>query len=209
MDGWMRLVFAFAMVALYAGHAEAQPSRVVWGLTLADAYATGGPGSVVRTPSLRTLELEAALPGPGSRWWHFEYPVGLVLQAWLSRTALGPAQIFPVPPQGEWRVPREAGRTTGRAVGVRPLGVRFVIGPDALQLESEVVGGALLFNVPAPASNTSRLNFTAQGGIGLRVNVPGGHLNTGYRFHHMSNAGRGEVNPGVESHMWYFGMAVR
>lgn len=182
--------------------------RVAWTLTVARAFATGGPASVVTTPSLRTLELEAARRGATGRWWRVEHTFGLVMQAWLQGTALGPAEIVPIPPRGEWRVPTQAGRTTGRALGLRPLGVRFVVGPADVQLETELAAGALLFNVPAPASNTSRLNFTGQGGVGIRVNVPGGAIGGGYRFHHLSNAGRGEVNPGVDSHMLYFSMSL-
>lgn len=199
----------FVGSCVLAVSAAAQGRIVEWGLVYANAFATGGPTSVVQTTDLRTLEVEVVLRGHVGDGWRLEYPVGAVLNARLANTALGPAAIFPVWPRGEWRVPSAAGRRTAQGIGLRPFGIRLVGGPSFLELQTDAAVGGLLFDIPAPASNTSRFNFTAELGFGARVAVPGGHFNVGYRLHHLSNGGRGEVNPAVDSNMFYVGVSLR
>lgn len=186
--------------------AEAQIRIGEWGMVAATTVSTGGPISDVRTTSLRSLEVSASILGPSTTWLRLDFPLGVVLAARLANTALGPATGFGLGPTREWRV-GDAVRTTARAFGVRPLGVRLAAGPDAFQLLAETAVGALLFNIPAPASNASRFNYTVDAGVGVRVRIPHGRVTSGYRLHHLSNGGRGRVNPGVDSHMLYFGIA--
>lgn len=176
-----------------------------WGLVAATSVKTGGPASTVRTTSFRSLEVVATLRGPETSWLRMDFPLGFIVAARLGNTALGPATGFGLGSTREWRV-GDAVRTTARAFGIRPFGVRLAAGPDGLLVHTGAAVGGLHFNIPAPASNASRFNFTVEVEAGVRVRIPHGRFAVGYRLHHLSNGGFGRVNPGVDSHMVYFGV---
>jgi len=67
-------------------------------------------------------------------------------------------------------------------------------------------GGFLYFN--QPEFHATRLNFTAQVAVGLQVFTSKHHsLDFGYRYHHISNANLGNVNPGMDSHVLFAGFS--
>jgi len=74
-----------------------------------------------------------------------------------------------------------------------------------IRLQANLSRGVLGFAIPTPSANSTRLNFTGEAGLGLRFLIPDGRVAVGYRLHHLSNAGRGEVNPGVDSHLLVLG----
>lgn len=108
-----------------------------------------------------------------------------------------------------WSVPRESGRTTSRGYGVRAGGIRAVFGAGRIRLQGDAGVGILRFQIPTPASNASRVNLTGELGLGIQSELSGAHFGVGYRLHHLSNAGRGPVNPGIDSHMFYIGLWIR
>jgi len=60
--------------------------------------------------------------------------------------------------------------------------------------------GALVASDRVPAGET-RINFSLLVGFGLDFRVHGRrYLSLGYRLHHISNAGRGGHNPGINTH---------
>lgn len=67
--------------------------------------------------------------------------------------------------------------------------------------------GILYSDERIPPGETTR-NFTPQGGIGLQYRLSE-HLALGgeYRFHHISNKGLTETNPGINSHLVLFGVS--
>jgi hypothetical protein len=72
-----------------------------------------------------------------------------------------------------------------------------------------VVGGTagfLVFSKPVPFANARKLNATLDVGVGLEVAV-GRRWRAigGYKFHHLSNAGTGDINPGLNANLWYLG----
>jgi opacity protein-like surface antigen len=71
-----------------------------------------------------------------------------------------------------------------------------------------LVGTGVVFtdeNVP-PGENT--YNFSPQAGIGLAYMLSENwSLGGEYRFHHMSNKGATESNPGINSHLFLFGIS--
>lgn len=184
-------------------------AQTEWGLNLGSAVATGWPTSRVSTTRLSILELEATRPLKTTNSWRMEYPLGVTLHARLANTALGPAIPVPRYPRGFWGVPTAAGRATATGMGVRPLALRGLrrFGDVELGLEGGV--GAIMFNIPAPASNATRFNLTAELGVHARILVPGARVNFTYRIHHLSNAGFGQVNPAVDSHLLLFGISLR
>ncbi len=67
--------------------------------------------------------------------------------------------------------------------------------------------GVLFTNEPVPPGETTR-NFTPQGGVGLQYFVTDRWALSGeYRFHHLSNKGQTETNPGINSHLVLFGLS--
>lgn len=104
--------------------------------------------------------------------------------------------------------------TPDRAVygaGVSPIGMQLDLRPERfLQLQVGASGGILLFTDRVPISQGNRLNFT--GDLGAAVSIvrsSGLGVSLGYRFHHLSNGGLGEANPGVAFHMLVAGLRWR
>jgi hypothetical protein len=90
---------------------------------------------------------------------------------------------------------------TAYAFGLAPLGFQLRFFPRAaVRPFVQVSGGALWFTRPIPDPMATRFNFTAEAGGGLEIALPRRHaLAIGYGFHHTSNGGTGQVNPGVNS----------
>jgi len=103
---------------------------------------------------------------------------------------------------------QQPARTFG--VAASPLHMRWnflPVGARPVRLFAEASGGIFLTNKAVPLSST-RFNFIDQAGFGLRV----GHHPTrmwllGYRFQHISNAGRVKPNPGVNLNFVYAGLS--
>ena len=92
--------------------------------------------------------------------------------------------------------------------GVSPFLVRYSFTrPQALAPYIEV-GGGLLGTVEKVPENTSRFNFTPQGGIGVQVWLSGHRSWTaGVRYHHTSNAGLATRNPGINAIVIHTGVS--
>lgn len=68
--------------------------------------------------------------------------------------------------------------------------------------------GVLYANAEVPAGET-RFNFSVLTALGVDIVV--GERRTlflGYRFHHVSNANTGDVNPGINAHSLVFGLSL-
>jgi hypothetical protein len=96
--------------------------------------------------------------------------------------------------------------TSTFGVGVSPMVWRWNFEPRGkLAPFGELAGGALFTRDPVPA-RTTKANFTAHAGAGLRIFIrPREALILSYRFHHISNGNRVEPNPGVNAHVLQFG----
>lgn len=67
-------------------------------------------------------------------------------------------------------------------------------------------GGFLYFD--RHLFSATQLNFTAQVGVGVQVFSSKHHsIDFGYRYHHISNANLGSVNPGMDSHVLFLGVS--
>lgn len=93
--------------------------------------------------------------------------------------------------------------------GVTPVFFRWnVVRRRRIQPFVEIAGGLLRTDRPVP-EETRRRNFTAQTGLGFRARLGERRaLLLGYRFHHISNAGPGEINPSVNSNFFYAGLSI-
>src|SRR6266542_2087919 len=103
-------------------------------------------------------------------------------------------------------------RPPGAAAGLSPIFVRWNFTPvGRWEPFLEIAGGAVVTNreIPDPGT-TSRFNFTAQSGGGVRVALDGKWgLMAGYRFHHLSNGNRAPLNPSINSNVIYAGLVYR
>lgn len=91
-----------------------------------------------------------------------------------------------------------------------PLHMRWNFGPMGsrpVRLFAEASGGIVFTNVPVPVRTTT-FNFIDQAGFGLRLGRnPRRTWLLGYRFQHISNAGRVKPNPGVNFNFVYGGVS--
>lgn len=94
-------------------------------------------------------------------------------------------------------------------VGVNPAGLRVTFRADK-RVQPVLAGsaGLVYFGQPIPSERGRQFNFVFNLGAGLRV-VLTSHLllSAGYRYHHLSNGFRGQINPGVDANLLYLGVS--
>ena len=99
---------------------------------------------------------------------------------------------------------------TVAAVGTAPIGLQVNFRPQhRLQPFANLSGGCLYFANLVPNQAGKQFNFTAELGIGAQI-LTSSHqaISLGYKLHHISNAGRGAVNPGFGSNLFYVGFSL-
>lgn len=75
----------------------------------------------------------------------------------------------------------------------KPLGITpFIEAAVGIHLMSDTTLGDKDFDIP--------FKFGSHGGVGFRFG-PNDHLELGYRYQHLSNAGLGDSNPGINFHL--------
>lgn len=91
--------------------------------------------------------------------------------------------------------------------GAAPLGLKLLFNrAHPVRFYAAAAAGALLFSSDVPVSDSRRLNFTFDYGMGLQMPMNGRTLSVGYKFYHISNAGFGRVNPGLDANILYVGL---
>jgi hypothetical protein len=97
-----------------------------------------------------------------------------------------------------------------RGWSIAPLFVRWnfpAIGEPTVRVFAEVSGSLLFTAAPVPV-RTSSFNFMDQAGFGLRFEATRRRAwLLGYRFQHISNAGRVKPNPGANFNFVYLGLS--
>lgn len=85
--------------------------------------------------------------------------------------------------------------------GVSPLGQKVNFLPHSrVQPYAVVNAGFVAFAKAVPADTATMFNFSFEFGAGVEWNRrPGRSWSLDYRYHHISNAGRGVSNPGVDN----------
>ena len=98
------------------------------------------------------------------------------------------------------------GSSTIYGAGVSPLGLKLSFGQGWIKPFLAGNVGILYFQHAVPVPGSSHLNFTPEIGFGVDFFLtPKQALNVGYKIHHISNAGIGGSNPGLNSHVIYAG----
>ena len=118
------------------------------------------------------------------------------------------------PPPGECKVSVFGCRfPNGSAygTGVSPFGVTAVYRrAHAFQPRIGITGGALLFDRKVPTVISTEFNFTATLEAGAQwLTKKGDGVLLVYRFHHLSNAGMGNDNSALASHVISLGARLR
>ncbi len=95
-------------------------------------------------------------------------------------------------------------------VGFAPLGAEISRAEtERLSLSFSVTAGAARFSEVVPYGKATRANFTAAPALGLEWMLTDRYaISSGYALHHVSNAGLGESNPGLNAHLVYVKLAV-
>ena len=101
--------------------------------------------------------------------------------------------------------------STAYGLGLAPFGLQLeLFRQNPVYLTLGGGGGLLLFDRDVPRLDTRKMNFTVTLNAGLRARVfEDWELTFGYKFHHLSNAGTGTFNPGLDSNMLYLGWMRR
>lgn len=129
-----------------------------------------------------------------------------------------PAAILIQPPGAqlvaETGNPRYAGqgRSAVYGAGISPIGFKFNFARRRKYQPFFATAGGFVYSptpIPIPVPEATRFNFTFDFGGGVQVFTAGGKaLTVGYKFDHISNAFRTDVNPGVDMNVVYVGFSV-
>jgi hypothetical protein len=133
---------------------------------------------------------------------------GRILAAWDSLSLEYTFDILPAavvfPPE---RVRRDHSSIYG--AGISPVGFKINFGQESWIKPFVAASiGFLYFQHDVPVRGSSRFNFTPEIGAGLQFFVsPRNAVAVGYKYHHISNAGRSSRNPGLDSNVIYAGFS--
>jgi hypothetical protein len=99
------------------------------------------------------------------------------------------------------------GGDTAYAYGFSPFALEWAVPLGSrLGIFGAAAGGLIFFNKPFPVPEAKSNNFTIEYGGGVSVRVGRRTwLQAGYKYHHLSNAYRELVNPGLDGHVGYLG----
>lgn len=93
--------------------------------------------------------------------------------------------------------------------GANPFGLQLNIGHRKLQPFVNSSAGFLYFDRQVPSPASSQFNFTFNFGGGIQFFTASRRSFTvGYKYHHLSNAETGTINPGIDSNVIYVGFSL-
>jgi hypothetical protein len=126
--------------------------------------------------------------------------------AQLSYPSTQTGGVPPPPPSGPATF-RERKTITG--AGLSPVGFQLNFRRrERAQPFVQASGGFLYFGERVPDARGAQFNFTADFGGGVEVRAGARRAWTfGYRYHHVSNGYRADVNPGFDSNLFYAGFS--
>ena len=101
-------------------------------------------------------------------------------------------------------------RRTITGAGLSPVGFQLNFRRrERVQPFAQGSGGFLYFGERVPDTGGAQFNFTADFGGGVQWKTGARRAWTvGYRYHHVSNGYRADVNPGFDSNLFYVGFSI-
>lgn len=93
--------------------------------------------------------------------------------------------------------------------GLSPVGLKFLFRRrERVKPFFHTTAGFIYFDRPVPYDAARRFNFAFDFSGGVQIFSRRRSATTlGYKFHHFSNAGTADINPGVDSHVFYAGFS--
>lgn len=119
-------------------------------------------------------------------------------------TEINLAANYTIDPSQSYR----SGTYTG--LGISPIGFQFNWGKsNIVQPFFKSSGGFMYFSQPFPDYRGVQFNFTLELGAGVELMLSENlSFSVGYKYHHMSNGQFGQINPGVDSNVFYTGFTI-
>jgi hypothetical protein len=101
-------------------------------------------------------------------------------------------------------------RKTITGAGLSPVGFQLNFRRrERVQPFAQGSGGFIYFGERIPTAQGAQFNFTADFGGGVQWKTSARRAWTvGYRYHHVSNGYRADVNPGFDSNLFYVGFSI-
>jgi len=101
-------------------------------------------------------------------------------------------------------------RKTITGPGLSPIGFQLNFRRrERVQPFAQVSGGFIYFGERVPDARGAQFNFTGDFGGGVQWKTGARRAWTvGYRYHHVSNGYRADVNPGFDSNLFYVGFSI-
>jgi hypothetical protein len=126
----------------------------------------------------------------------------------VSVVAVNRFTLVPTGP-GSFTVQRTRDHAYG--AGLSPIGLKLNFRrSQTLQPFVSSSGGFLYFSKDVPVPGAARFNFTFDVGSGVQiVSTSNRAITIGYKYQHISNAGRSPINPGLDVQMIYVGYSFR
>jgi hypothetical protein len=171
--------------------------------------STGGSAGRVTGRRVYVAELRWTSPGFAKGPVELAYTLDLVPLVVVERTEPNRLICF----EEVWRTVchRDASVRVAAGAGGSPIGTTLVLnrrGATRLRFGSAL--GMLMFSSDVPIYNSRRLNFRYEYSGGVEQDLWSGRtLSVGYKFFHVSNAGMGQYNPGLDANVIYVGLAER
>lgn len=96
-------------------------------------------------------------------------------------------------------------RTSLSGFGITPIGLQSNFRTSRnIQPFINTSAGLMFLEKPFPDIRGEKINFTFSLGAGIEfVVAPNASLSIGYKYYHLSNGEIGEVNPGIDSNLFY------
>jgi hypothetical protein len=94
--------------------------------------------------------------------------------------------------------------------GLSPVGFQLNFRRrERVQPFAQGSGGFIYFGERVPTTSGAQFNFTADFGGGVQWKTAARRAWTaGYRYHHVSNGYRADINPGFDSNLFYVGFSI-
>jgi len=172
----------------------------IWG-----GFSFDSPTLIGKTPNARfgNIGLRYGRVLAASKTVAFEWTIDAVPVAVLSNDR------FTAVPSGTGFVITKS-RKSVYAWGIAPIGLKFNFRRNRkVQPFGQATGGFLYFNEDVPVAGAARFNFTFDfsGGVQI-VNSNRRAVTVGYKYQHISNGYRSNINPGVDAQMIFVGFSV-
>lgn len=93
--------------------------------------------------------------------------------------------------------------------GASPIGFQGNFGRKSIQPFANGSVGFLYFTRQVPIIGSSQFNYTITIGFGAQfLRRSGRSFTVGWKYHHLSNKGQANLNPGIDSSVFYAGFSI-